>query len=205
MIAVPKRAPDVIKTSVWLAVAVLSMAACGSCGSSSGGAGAASSPSSGSSTTTTKPATGLTLPSDICTLVTADEASAALGTTVTNLGATTGATIPGACFYGSAGGTSSASLLIFAQSYPSASTAAAVQPDQIAAAFRGLYGIASAKAVTGIGDKAFEYSATSSQSGNNGIAIFVFKSNIVLFIAMSPSSDSSKIEGLARTAVGRLH
>ena len=203
MIAMPKRAPNVIKTSVWLAVAVLSMAACGSCGSSSGGSGAASSPGSGSSTT--KPATGLTLPSDICTLVTADEASAALGTAVTNLGATTGATIPGACFYGSTGGTSSASLLIFAQAYPNASTAAAVQPDQIAAAFRGLYGIASAKAVTGIGDKAFEYSATSSTSGSSGIAIFVFKSNIVLFIAMSPSSDSGKIEGLARTAVGRLH
>jgi hypothetical protein len=34
--------------------------------------------------------------------------------------------------------------------------------------------------------------------------IFVFKSNIVITIAVTPSTDPTAIENLARTAVGRL-
>ena len=58
------------------------------------------------------------------------------------------------------------------------------------------------KPVQGIGDKAFEYTATSSSGG--GIAIFVFKANVVLMIALSPTTDSAKVEALARAAVGRF-
>jgi hypothetical protein len=56
--------------------------------------------------------------------------------------------------------------------------------------------------VSGIGDKAFEYTASGSAGG--GIAIFVFKSNVVMLIAVDPTSTPSAIEQLARTAVGRL-
>ncbi len=61
---------------------------------------------------------------------------------------------------------------------------------------------ATSKVVTGIGDKAFEYTASTQQGG--GIAIFVFKANVVIMIVMSPSQDSNAIELVARTAVGRL-
>ena len=91
---------------------------------------------------------------------------------------------------------------MFAQVYPDASTADAVSPDQIAAALSGQYGVSNAKAVNGIGDKAFEYTATSSAGG--GMAIFVFKANVVLMIIVSPSTDSAKVEALARTAVSRF-
>ena len=137
---------------------------------------------------------------DACQLVTADDASTAVGTPVTN--ASGGAGVPGACFYGSADG--SASVIVFAQAYPDSSTADQVQPDQIAAYFRGQYGITNARAVSGIGDKAFEYTVSSS-SGSQGSAIFVWKANVLIFIIMSPSTDTTKLETLAKSAVGKLH
>ena len=124
----------------------------------------------------------------------------ATGLTVTSLAGTTGASIPGACFYGTADG--STSVLVFAQVYPDASSAEAVSPDTMAAALNGAVGIANAKVVTGIGDKAVEYSSTS--SAGNGAVIFVFKSNIVMFIALTPAPDTAGIEKLATIAVGRL-
>jgi hypothetical protein len=124
----------------------------------------------------------------------------ATGITVTNLAGTSGASIPGACFYGTADG--STSVLVFAEFYPDASSAAAVSPESMAASLNGAYGIANAKVVTGIGDKAVEYSSTS--SAGNGAVIFVFKSNVVMFIALTPASGTTGIEQLARTAVGRL-
>jgi hypothetical protein len=63
-------------------------------------------------------------------------------------------------------------------------------------------GVSNAHQVTGIGDKAFEYTASGSAGG--GIAIFVFRYNVVLMIAVDPTSTPSTIEQLARTAVGRL-
>ncbi len=137
---------------------------------------------------------------DACSLVTASEASAAAGATLTNLGAGTGASVPGMCIYGSQD--SQASVLVYAQAYPDATTANSISPDQLAAVLNGQYGIANAKAVTGIGDKAFEYTATG--AGGGGIVIFVFKSNVVLLIAVSPTTSSTAVEQLARTAVGRL-
>ncbi len=137
---------------------------------------------------------------DACKLVTASEASAAIGTTLTNEAASSGVAIPGACIYSSSDGASS--VFIYAQTYPDTNTADAVSADQVAAALNGQYGISNAKPVSGIGDKAFEYTATS--SGSTGVAIFVFKANVVLMIMMTPSTDATKVEGLARTAISRL-
>jgi hypothetical protein len=134
---------------------------------------------------------------DPCTLVTAADAGTATGKTMTSASGTT--QIPGACFYTSSDG---AIVYVLAQAYSDASTASSVSPEQMAAAMSG-YGIANAKVVTGIGDKAVEYNATA-QSGGSGIAIFVFKANVVLVIVMSPSNSSTAIETMARTAVGRL-
>ena len=132
--------------------------------------------------------------------MTASEASSASGATVTNLGAGAGP-MPGACFYASSDG--AASVVVFAQSYPDATSAAAASPEQMAAAINtGGAGVANAKAVSGIGDKAVEY--TMSSAGGNGIVIFVFKSNVVMMIAVTPAISSTAIEQLAKTAVGRL-
>jgi hypothetical protein len=180
--------------------ALLLAAACGpTCGSST-------SSSSGSTPATSIKATPVVerpqhvATVDPCTLVTADEASAAAGSTLTNLAATGGVQIPGACIYGASD--SSTAVLVFAQAYPDASAASAVQPDQMAAAFGAQFGVSNAKTVTGIGDKAFEYTATGAAGG--GIAIFVFKYNVIMWIIVDPASDPSVIERLARTAVGRL-
>ena len=174
------------------------LAACGSCGSSSTGGGSSTTPRAESSPTSSSGTTYSNV--DACKLVTAGDASTAVGTTVAN--AAGAAAFPGACFYTSSDGT--AIVLVFAQVEPNASAAASVDPNQITAAFASVYGIKNAHAVSGIGDKAFEYSATSSVSSSNGIAIFVFKANVLIFIVMSPSTDSGKIESLARTAVSRL-
>lgn len=108
--------------------------------------------------------------------------------------------VPGACIYGSADGTTT--VLVFAQVYPDSSSAASVSPEQMAAALNGAYGVANAKVVSGIGTKAVEYSLTS--SGSSGLVIFVFKSNVVMMIAVTPTANSTALEQLAKTAVGRL-
>ena len=177
-----------------VAIAGLVVSSCGSSPSST------SSNSSASPSPTQSPKATLISKVDACTLVTAADASTAAGTTVTNLAGTSGASIPGACFYGSADG--STSVLVFAQVYPDASSAASVSPETIAASLNGAYGIANAKVVTGIGDKAVEYTSTS--SAGNGAVIFVFKSNVVMFIALTPANGTTGIEQLAKTAVGRL-
>jgi hypothetical protein len=177
-----------------LAVVAAAFLAAG-CGSSS-----PSSTSSKASPTPTKAAQIANI--DACKLVTAAEASAAVNTTVTNLAAASGASIPGACIYGSQDGV--ASVFVFAQAYPDSTTANNISPDQMAAILNGQYGVSNARAVNGIGDKAFEYTATSASASGNGIAIFVFKANAVIMIVMSPATDSRAVEVLARTAVGRL-
>lgn len=189
----PDYGSAMIRTSVFkfsLLAAVLLAAACGSSGQTS----------SGSSPT---PSTNKALhvaTVDACTLVTADEASAAVGSPLTNLAATSPVQIPGACIYGASG--SSSTVFVYAQVYPDATTANAVQPNQVAAALAGQMGVTNAHSVSGIGDKAFEYTATGTAGG--GIAIFVFKYNVVMMLAVDPTSNSGTVEQLARTAVGRL-
>ena len=178
-----------------VAMAGLVVSSCGSPSSSSTSSNSSASPSPSPSPRETQISKV-----DACTLVTAADASAAAGTTVANLAGTSGVSIPGACFYGSADGATS--VLVFAQVYPDASAAASVSPETMAAALNGAYGIANAKVVTGIGDKAVEYSSTS--SAGNGAVIFVFKSNVVMFIALTPANGTTALEQLAKTAVGRL-
>ncbi len=176
-----------------LVLAGLLVAACGSSNSPSA--------SSGSPSAATSPTAKLITNVDACTLVTATEASGAAGLTVTNLAGAGAAQVPGVCLYASSDG--AASVVVFAQTYPDTASAEAVSPQQIAAAINvGAAGAVNAKAVNGIGDKAVEYST--SVAGGNGIVIFVFKSNVVMMIAVTPTVSSAAIEQLAKTAVGRL-
>jgi hypothetical protein len=172
------------------------VATCGlllsACGSSNSSSKAAATPSP-------SPAKLITSV-DACTLVTAADASAATGVTVTDIGASSGAATPGACLYGSADFTTS--VIVEAQVYPSASAAAAISPEKLAAGLKGTGVTGTAKVVTGIGDKAVEYTYTS--SGTGGSMIFAFKSNVVIIIIVTPSSDATAVENLARTAVSHL-
>ena len=171
-----------------VAAAGLLIAACGS----------PSSPSSASHSPSPSAQAKLISTVDACKLVTASDASSAAGTTVTSI--STGAQISAACLYGSSDG--SISVEVFAEAYPDLATARAVSPESIAAAINAGAGVTNAKAVSGIGDKAVEYSLTS--SGASGIVIFAFKSNVLVMIAVTPAIDPTKIEQLARTALGNL-
>ena len=179
-----------VRTLAALAVAAALTVACG------GGSTSNSSTKSSPSPSQTALITGTI---DACTLVNASDASTATGITMASLGAGSGT---GVCIYAGQTDSTSASVLVYAQAYPDTTTADSVSPDQMAAAFKGQFGITNAKSVTGIGDKAFEYTSTS--PGGSGVVIFVFKSNVVMFIAVSPTTDSTKVEALARVAVGNL-
>jgi len=182
-----------------VAVVALAAVAISACGGPSSG----STSSSQSTPTPAKQASkNLTLP-DICTLVTTDDAAKIWNvdkTQVMNMGSAAGA---GLCIYGNQASPQDG-LLVIGQSYPDATSAQAVQPEQLAAIYSRLYGISNAKSVSGIGDKAFEYTTTSAATGSSGAAIFVFKANILIMIILSPASDTSGVESLARTALSRL-
>ncbi len=171
------------------------VATCGlvvsSCGSPSSSSKVASSPS---------PKAKLITSVDACMLVTAADASSATGVTVTDIGASTGAHTAGTCLYGSADFTTS--VIVVAQVYPSITPAASISPEKLGAALKGANTSGTAKVVTGIGDKAVEYTFTSSGSG--GTMIFVFTSNVVITIAVTPSTEPTAVENLARTAISRL-
>jgi hypothetical protein len=178
------------------------VATCGllvsACGSSS-----SSSKTEVTPTPTPTPKSQLIEKVDACTVVTAADASSATGTAMTNLGGAGAAQVAGACIYASSDG--STTVVVIAQAYANASSADAVDPKQLAAALNGAYAIADAKSVSGIGDKAVEY--TVSGSGTSGTVIFVFKSNVVIMIAITPTTaatGSAEVEDLARTAVGHL-
>lgn len=138
-----------------------------------------------------------------CSLVTLAEASTAAGLTLNDLAAA-GVTIPGACIYGDTAGSTSTFVFVFAQVYPDATAAGAVDPNQVAAVLSGQLNMSGSNAhlVTGIGDKAVEYTATG--SSGSGIVIFVFKTNVVMMIALIPTTNANVVEQLARTAVSRL-
>ena len=176
-------------------VATISLASCGSCGASN----SSSTGSSGSPSPSPSKAALITGTLDACKLVSATDASTATGITMTSLGA---GSATGVCIYSGQTDSTSASVFVYAQAYPDATSADSISPDQMAAAFQGQFGITNAKSVTGIGDKAFEYTSTS--PGGSGVVIFVFKANVVMFIVLSPTTDSTKVEALARIAVGNL-
>ena len=177
-----------------LVVAVMTALLMVGCGSSSTGSGSASSP------TPTKAKATLIAKADPCTLVTADDASAAVGTAVMNQStAGQGSSTVGICLYVSSD--SQASVIVVAEVYPDNTAAGSVSPEQMASTFGSAFGISNSKSVSGIGDKAIEFDGTS--AGTTGKVIIVFKSNVVILVIARPS-DSSKIEQLAKTAVGKL-
>ena len=161
------------------------------CGSSGPGSGSASSP-----TPSPSPSPSLIASVDCSQLVTVADASTAAGADVAYVGSTAGF-----CLYSSSDDKTVVGVL--AQAYPDMSVAQSVQPQQVAAALSGST-LGTSKVVTGIGDKAVEYNI-SSTNGQNGIVIFVFKANVVLMIAVTPSSNPAAVEQLAKTAVSNLH
>jgi hypothetical protein len=169
------------------------------CGSSST---AAFSPSPSPSATASGSA-GKASAVDPCALVTAGDASSAAGKQVANLVSLGAPAIPGACFYGTQKG--SAAVFVYAQVYKDAATADAVTVEQFQTAVASQIGQSSkdSKDVGGIGDRAYEFSVKN-KSGS-GMAILVFKGNVVFLIALEPTSGTSTVENLAKTAVTRLH
>ncbi len=140
---------------------------------------------------------------DPCTLVTASEASKAAGRALVN-NVTLGASpVAGGCFYGARG--SSSGVYVYMQVYPDAATADAVTVEQLEAVMSGPLGTATADAtqVAGIGDKAFEFTAKG--AAGSGLAVVVYKSNVVFVIAVAPATLESTVQDLATTAAGRLH
>ncbi len=185
----------------WTSRALTGLAAAAVLAMACGGSSATSSSSTKSSPTPSPSKAALiTGTIDACSLVKASDASTATGITMTSLSGTGGT---GLCIYGGQTATTSASVFVYAQAYPDTTTADAVSPDQMAALMNGQVGIANAKSVTGIGDKAVEYTTSASGTGS-GIVIFVFKANVVLFIVVSPTTDATKVEALARIAVANL-
>jgi len=170
------------------------------CGLLVSACGSSNSSSKASVTPSPAPKAKLITSVDACTLVTATDASTAAGVTVTDIGASSGAQTPGACLYGSADFMTT--VIVEAQVYPSASAAASISPETLAAALKRGNATGTAKVVTGIGDKAVEYTFTS--SGTGGTVIIAFKSNVVIIIAVTPSTDPTAVENLARTAVSHL-
>jgi hypothetical protein len=179
-----------------LLLAIVTMALC-ACGSSS----SASTTGSSSPSPSPSPSEQHIAAVDACKLVTASEASAAAGKKLVNLQTLGAPVIPGACFYGAQG--SSTGVFVYAQVYPDTATADAVtaQQFQVALAAQLGQGATSGKEVDGIGDKAFEF--TGEGNAGKGVAIIVFKENVVFIVAVDPGGTTAT-EGLARTAVGRL-
>ena len=174
------------------------LVACGGSGSGS----TASTESTPTPSSAKQASKNLTLP-DLCTLVTSDDAAKLWSvdkSQIVNVGGGSGA---GVCIYGN-NASSQDGLLVIGQSYPDAASAQAVDPTQLSSIYSRFYGISSAKSVSGIGDKAFEYTTTSTSTGSTGAAIFVFKANILLMIILSPANDASGVESLATTAISRL-
>lgn len=189
------RPPDVMRGLRNLSVvcAALALAACGS----SSTAGSISSPSP-------SPSQAHIASVDACSLVTLSEASAAAGAQLTNLTAAAPQQIPGFCYYGEQASSGSAGVFVYAQVYPDSATADQINAAEFSAALQAQIGngATGAKEVIGIGDKAYEFTANGNAGA--GIAIIVIKANVIFMIAVDPTSSPETVEGLAKTAVGRL-
>lgn len=153
-----------------------------------------------------------------CTLASETDATTAVGTPMAGgiytwdgarfvPGAPSGASDaaePSLCYYVTkeTSGISQKFVFVLAAVYPDQTTAGAVNPDRFTAVYRSRMSVSNSRAVNGIGDRAVEYTAATSLG--NGIAIFVFRANVVLMIAAAPTDDSAKLEALAREAVTNL-
>jgi hypothetical protein len=176
-----------------LGIATLALVACGSSSTANGSGGSSPSPSARSETHIASV--------DACKLVTQSEASAAAGKQLVNLTTIGGPSIPGACFYGAQA--SSTGVFVYVQVYSDRATADAVtaQEFQTALAAQLGKGTTSGKELKGVGDRAFEF--TGEGNAGNGVAIIVFKANVVFIVAVNPGG-ATATENLAKTAAGRL-
>jgi hypothetical protein len=140
---------------------------------------------------------------DPCALVTAADASKAAGKTLVNSVTLGASPVAGGCFYGARG--TSAGVYVYTQVYPDAATADAVTVDQLESVMAGRLGSATGDAtqIAGIGDRAFEFTANG--AAGKGMAIVVYRSNVVFVIAMAPATEESTVQDLAKTAVSRVH
>jgi len=140
---------------------------------------------------------------DPCAMVTASEASTATGKTLANSVSLGSSPIPGGCFYRSK--SNPAVVFVYAQVYPDTATANAVTVAQFASAMSSMLSASTSdpKAISGIADKASEFEIK--VGSGQGLAVIVFKNNVVFVIAMAPTSTESVVEGLAKTAASRLH
>ena len=184
-------------------VALVATALLAACGGSSSSSSSSTPKPSHSPSPSPSPVRIATV--DACALASANDASTAAGATLTQIPTGAAGAQASICVFGNTAGNSQTAVLIIASVYPDERTADAVDVQQLAAAFGGQFGItgvSNAKVVTGIGDKAVEYTATSTSGG--GMGMFVFKANVVMFIIVSPASDSTKIETLARTCVANF-
>jgi hypothetical protein len=180
-----------------VALVVLAGLMVGACGGSTSSPAAATKASPSPSPSPTKIAAV-----DSCTLVSVDDAKSLTGNqTVANMSS---AQVPGMCVYVSSD--QATSVLIFSQLFPDSTSAQAVSADQIAASVNSSGGgVANAKVVNGIGDKAVEYTFNAGSQGN-GVMIFVFKANVVFLIAVAPApTDMGKLETLAKKVADGLH
>jgi hypothetical protein len=182
---------------VALIVAAAGLSACGS------SAVASSTPASPSPSPSAVASHSKLQAVDPCTLVTAQDASSAAGRTLINDVALGAAKITGGCFYGARG--SSTGVYIYMQLYPDAATADAVTVEQFQSVMAGELGSPANtwQDVSGIGDRAYEFTAKG--NAGSGIAILVYKGNVVFLVAMEPTTNEGAVEGLAKTAAGRLH
>lgn len=176
-----------------VAVAAIALTACGSSSTSSSAASPSPSPSQVHIASV-----------DACSLVTASEASAAAGAQLTNLSSSIPQQIPGFCYYGEQASSGSAGVIVYAQVYADSATANQVNAAEFSAALQAQIGTGAtgAKEVSGIGDKAYEFTANG--NAGSGIAIIVIKANVIFMIVVDPSSSPATVEGLAKTAAGRV-
>ncbi len=140
---------------------------------------------------------------DPCALVSASDASKAAGKTLVNNVSLGAAPVAGGCFYTARG--TSAGVYVYTQVYPDAATADAVTVDQLESVMSGRLGSSTGDAtqIAGIGDKAFEFTAKG--PAGNGMALVVYRSNVVFIVAVAPMTEESALQTLAKTATARLH
>jgi hypothetical protein len=172
-----------------LALAVLALAGCGgSTGSistppTSTHAAAPGDAAPGAATPTSPPA-GNPTAADPCSLITTQEASAALG-----VAAGTGSGYAGQCAYA----TTSGSVTIVATQYPDDSTATSSYNATSTAAKAGLTGF---QIVSGMGDHAF--------LTGTGLVEFSKGSTVVIIQVLGPTPSTDAMTTLGQAAAGRI-
>jgi hypothetical protein len=167
-----------------LAVSAIAIAACGGSTGDVATAPPSSHTAAPGGAAPTSPPAGNATAADPCSLITTQEATAALG-----VDAGTGSGYAGQCAYA----TTSGSVTIVATQYPDGSTAASSYNATRTAAQAGLTGY---QTVSGIGDHAF-LTAT-------GLFEFSKGSTVVIIQVLGPTPSSSAMSTLGQAAASRV-